>query len=201
MNQSFELCLSARLQWIDVVVCSEIREGEKYVAAARRRAFETLDCLAELEANSCNPVYGERVPPLLVETPELADHYLTALGQERELVEELYAEEEARRQKERLETEVERERLARRAQALTCIEAGRWSELDLPTPEDFLQQLAAGESVDAHGHTFSYDEGDDVIWMDNPYNSPGGFSGTPTLVMCREILTHIGCGGMYGPEP
>lgn len=201
MNQSFELCLSARLQWIDVVVWRSIIGGEKTVAAARLRAFETVACLAELEANRCKPVYGKLLPPLLADTPELADHYLFAFAQERELAEQLNAEEEARWEEERLEAVIEQQRQARRAQALVSMEAGRWDELNLPSPDEFLQQLAAGESVDVEGHTFSYDEADGITWMDNPYGVPGGFSGVPTLEMCTTVLKHIGCGGMYGPEP
>lgn len=201
MNQSFELCLSARLQWIDVVVWQSITGGEETVAAARLSAFEILDWLAELEASRCAPVYGERIPPILADTPELADHYLAAFAQERELFEQLNAEEEARWEEERLEAVIEQQRLARRAQALVSMEAGRWDELNLPSPDEFLQQLAAGESVDVEGHTLSYDEGDGITWMDNPYGVPGGFSGAPTLEMCTRILKHIGCGGMYGPEP
>jgi len=201
MNQSFELCLSARLQWIDVVVWQSITGGEETVAAARLSAFEILDWLAELEASRCAPVYGERIPPILADTPELADHYLAAFAQERELFELLNAEEEARWEEKRLEAVIKQQRLARRAQALVSMEAGRWDELNLPSPDEFLQKLAAGESVDVEGHTFSYDEGDGITWMDNPYGVPGGFSGAPTLEMCTRILKHIGCGGMYGPEP
>jgi hypothetical protein len=201
MNQSFELCLSARLQWIDVVVWHSITGGEKTVAAARLHAFETVAWLAELEANRCKPVYGERIPPLLADTPELADHYLAAFAGERELAEQLNAEEEARWEEERLEAVIEQQHQARRAQALVSMEAGRWDELNLPSPDEFLQQLAAGESVDVEGHSFSYDEGDGITYMDNPYGVLGGFSGAPTLEMCARILKHIGCGGMYGPEP
>lgn len=201
MNESFELCLSARLEWVGAVVWQSFRETTMMAATARQQAFQTLDRLAALEAYRSDPVYGARVPPLLVDTPELANHYHAAFVQIREFVEELIAEEDQRRAQELLEADIEQRCQARLAQDLITMKEGRWDELNLPFPAEFLQRLIAGESVDVEGHTFSFDEADDITWFDNPYAVPGGFSGAPTMELCTRILRHIGGGGMYGPEP
>lgn len=49
MNQSLELCVSAKLLWIDVVLCRSIIGSKKTDFLARLHAFEAVVWLAEIE--------------------------------------------------------------------------------------------------------------------------------------------------------
>lgn len=85
------------------------------------------------------------------------------------------------------------------AGALGCIERGDWAALDLPSPEALSADLFAGKSVCVDGYFLDYEDG--VVWMDNPYGVEGCLGNEPTVALCRQFLTRIARGGMYGPEP
>ncbi|WP_186130678.1 hypothetical protein [Burkholderia gladioli] len=102
-----------------------------------------------------------------------------------------------------IEEESARERAAdeQRAKAKAAIAAGNWAALDLPTPEAFVQSLAAGESAEADGHTFDYIKGEG-LWCTNPYGVDAYFGESiPSIDYARELLTSIASGTIFGDTP
>lgn len=77
MNSSFELALTARLLWIDVICLIGIEGVEEAATAALEAALGAVDDLAECEVFDRSR-YGPNVPSLLQDVPRLAAHYLTA---------------------------------------------------------------------------------------------------------------------------
>ncbi|WP_186195746.1 hypothetical protein [Burkholderia gladioli] len=102
-----------------------------------------------------------------------------------------------------VEEESARERAAdeQRAKTKAAIAAGDWAALDLPTPEAFVQSLAAGELAEADGHTFDYIKGEG-LWCTNPYGVDAYFGESiPSIDYARELLTAIASGTIFGDTP
>jgi hypothetical protein len=74
MNPSFEAALAARLLWIDVRCFEGIRGLENEMEAAVNAAYAAVDQLAVSETWGVQR-YGENVPPLLRDVPQLAERY------------------------------------------------------------------------------------------------------------------------------
>ncbi|MBN3815137.1 hypothetical protein G3N57_00270 [Paraburkholderia sp. Se-20369] len=115
------------------------------------------------------------------------------------------AEEDAFLAEARADAEVKRtqeqDAAERRAVTEAAIAAGDWASLDLPTPDDFVQALAAGKSVDLNGHSFDYisDEG---LWCTNPYGVDAYFGeAIPSITYARELLSAIALGTVFGDSP
>ena len=101
------------------------------------------------------------------------------------------------------ENELAREKAAdeRRANTKAAIEAGDWPALDLPTPDAFVQALAAGKSVDVDGHCFDFVSGEG-LWCTNPYGVDAYFGDAiPSVTYARELLGAIALGTVFGDVP
>ncbi|RXV64143.1 hypothetical protein D1006_40795 [Burkholderia stabilis] len=101
------------------------------------------------------------------------------------------------------EAELPRERVTveRRDATKAAIAAGDWAALDLPTPDAFVQALAAGGSVEVNGHAFSY-VSDEGLWCTNPYGVDAYFGeAIPSITYARELLSAIALGTVFGDTP
>ena len=87
------------------------------------------------------------------------------------------------------------------AKVIAHIKAGEWESLDLPTPQDALNTLLAGEQIEANGHTAQYDVGDDITWLTNAYGIDGILCNKPDLRAVTSFLTDMAKGIEYGPVP
>lgn len=64
----------------------------------------------------------------------------------------------------------------------------------LPTPEEALEKLLAGEAVEANGHTARYDD-DMMTWYTNAYGVDGIIcGGKPTLEVVTRFLDDMAAG-------
>lgn len=93
MNRAFEAALAARWLWTDVRCLESIGGLECEVKSAIQAAFAAVEDLACYETGRVVPRYGANVPPLLLDVPELAEHYkrtyVECLEAEREWIQEL----------------------------------------------------------------------------------------------------------------
>jgi hypothetical protein len=92
MNRAFEAALAARWLWMDVRCLESIGGLESEVEAAVQAAYAAVEQLAAGETFGF-PRYGANVPPLLLDVPQLAEHYKLAyesyLEAEREWIQEM----------------------------------------------------------------------------------------------------------------
>jgi hypothetical protein len=190
MNPAFEQALQARLLWMQVRSYGGLGLHRRAGDFARE-AYCVVERLAMNQARCVVPYahpYGAKSPLLLRDVPRLADLYEQAYRDEaREVEDELYAAAQHHRLQENMR------------HALACIERNDWDALDLPTPEHLSAQLYAGTPMRVDGHFLHYEDG--IVWMDNPYGVEGCLGEEPTLQLCRQFLTRLAKGGMYGPEP
>ncbi len=69
----------------------------------------------------------------------------------------------------------------------------------LPTPEEALKKLLAGEAVEANGHTARYDADDKMTWYTNAYGVDGTIcGGKPTLEVVTRFLDDMAASIDYG---
>lgn len=94
MNRYFEKALAARLLWVNVRAFDGLAGFEHDVAQASKRAFDHVDELAENEAYGRGH-YGENVPLLLQDVPQLAQRYAEVYALTAKELEEWLEEEEA----------------------------------------------------------------------------------------------------------
>lgn len=190
MNPAFEQALEARLLWMQVRSYGSLG-FHRMAGICAERAYMLVEHLAMSQARCplpwANP-YGAVCPPLLSDVPRLADLYVHAWHDEAQLVEEEQEEAAEYQRREQL-----------KAHAMACIERNDWDALDLPTPEYLSAELYAGKPMRVDGHFLHYEDG--IVWMDNPYGVEGCLGEDPTIQLCRQFLTRIAKGGMYGPEP
>ncbi|WLE64113.1 hypothetical protein GIY62_35200 (plasmid) [Burkholderia plantarii] len=140
-------------------------------------------------------------PHLFADVPMLRDSFVDEIDRtqceqaaEQAELEDALAEVQAEMDEQRAEAE-------RREATEAAIAAGAWAALGLPTPEQFLQTLADGESVDVHGHIFDY-VSDEGVWVTNPYGVDGLVSMDPlTVTDARRVLAYLARGSTYGPVP
>lgn len=186
MHPSFEHALKARLMWMQVRAYGRLGFHQQ----AREIAQETYQLVWELALNEAfyPRHYGGTVPPMIADIPRLAALYMKEWHLESRETEAL-----------REEIEASRRRKQAIAHAEDCIERNDWNALCLPTPEVLSEQLYTGEGIRVAGHYLHYDEG--LVWMDNPYGVEGGLGQEPSVKLCRQFLTRVAKGGMYGPEP
>jgi len=90
---------------------------------------------------------------------------------------------------------------ARRARIKSHIDRGEWAALNLPTPQDALAGLLAGEILEAHGHSVEYDRDGSITWYTNAYGVDGVLCEIPTLVAVRTFLTDMANEMDYGLVP
>lgn len=197
MNPAFERSLEARLLWMQVRSYGSLGLHREAGILARK-AYWLVECLGADQARRGSP-YGADCPVLLSDVDRLAFLYVSAWSYETQNIEE-EREEEAEYlewQREKAEEKIKQEQLE--LHAASCIERNDWEALDLPTPEHLSAELYAGKPVRIDGHFLHYEDG--IIWMDNPYGVEGCLGEDPTIQLCRQFLTRIAKGGMYGPEP
>ncbi|MFA0921435.1 hypothetical protein ALP73_01119 [Pseudomonas coronafaciens pv. garcae] len=190
MNPAFEQALKARSLWMQVRSYGSLGFHQMAEESANL-AYCTVEMLAMHQARCELPYarpYGAKCPILLSDVPRLAELYEAAYSAETEIVmgERREAEHQQRQQKKKLH-------------AIACIERNDWEALDLPSPEHLSAELYAGRSMRVDGHFLDYEDG--VVWIDNPYGVEGCLGEEPTIQLCRQFLTRIAKGGMYGPEP
>ncbi|APQ05713.1 hypothetical protein V2K54_09700 [Pseudomonas alliivorans] len=190
MNPAFERALEARLLWMQVR-CYGSLGFHRLAGISARKAYCIVEYLAMDQARCDLPYaspYGSLCPTVLKDVPKLASLYEEAWIYEKRFVEE---EREAADQRLRMEQS--------KTYANTCIERNDWSALDLPSPEHLSAELYAGKPMRVSGHFLDYEDG--IVWMDNPYGVEGCLGEEPTVALCRQFLTRVARGGMYGPEP
>lgn len=73
---------------------------------------------------------------------------------------------------------------------------------DLPTPQEALAILLAGNPLKANGHTIRYDEQDGVTWYTNAYGIDGALCWkAPDLNAVTTFLKDMEEGIDYGLTP
>lgn len=97
MNRFFEKALAARLLWVDVRAFEGMAGFVKEVEKATKGAFDHVDELAENEAYGGGH-YGENVPLLLQDVPQLEQRYAEVYAMTAKELEEWQEEEEAEAQ-------------------------------------------------------------------------------------------------------
>ncbi|MCM2547177.1 hypothetical protein ACVCII_01470 [Burkholderia glumae] len=140
-------------------------------------------------------------PHLFADVPTLRDSFECAIDRtqweqaaEQAELEDALAEVQAEMDAQRAEAE-------RREATEAAIAAGAWAALGLPTPDEFVKTLAAGESVDVHGHIFDY-VSDEGVWVTNPYGMDGLVSmDLLTVTAARRVLADLARGTTYGAVP
>ncbi|BCS46646.1 MULTISPECIES: hypothetical protein [Pseudomonas syringae group genomosp. 2] len=193
MNPAFEQALQARLLWLQVRSYGSLGFHQMARDAAHK-AYWLVEELAMTQARCEIPFatyaypYGAKCPIILSDVPRLADLYEQAWSHEAGVIEE-----------EREEAAEQLRREQSKAYAIKCIERNDWKALDLPSPEHLSEELYAGRPMRVDGHFLDYEDG--IVWMDNPYGVEGCLGEEPTIQLCRQFLTRIAKGGMYGPEP
>lgn len=190
MNPAFEQALKARLLWMQVR-CYGSLGFHRMAGRAARQACWLVEELAMDQARCELPYaspYGSGCPTVLNDIPRLVGVYEQTWSEEKLIVEE-----------ERLVAAEKNREKQSKVYARGCVERNDWEALDLPSPEHLSAELYAGKPVRVSGHFLDYEDG--IVWMDNPYGVEGCLGEEPTLHLCREFLTRIAMGGMYGPEP
>ncbi|MFA0999379.1 MULTISPECIES: hypothetical protein [Pseudomonas syringae group] len=190
MNPAFEQALQARLLWMQVRSYGSLG-FHRMAKIAARKAYWLVDALAKDQARCELPYaapYGAKCPLVLSDVPRLAALYEQSWREEAQIVDEA---------REKAEERLRREQS--KAYAIKCIESNDWKALDLPSPEHLSAELYAGRPMRVGGHFLDYEDG--IVWMDNPYGVEGCLGEEPTIQLCRQFLTRVAKGGMYGPEP
>lgn len=201
MNPAFEKALEARLLWMQVRSYGSLG-FHRQAGIFAQQAYWIVHNLAINQARCeppCVAEYGAQCPTILSDVSRLVDVYKYAWFDELEIIEDELHEATQNLEWQREEA-AERIRQAQLEQhAKSCIERNDWEALDLPTPEHLSAELYAGKPMRVGGHFLDYEDG--IIWMDNPYGVEGCLGEDPTILLCRQFLTRIAKGGMYGPEP
>ncbi|MEE4672806.1 hypothetical protein V2K57_07810 [Pseudomonas alliivorans] len=190
MNTAFERALEARLLWMQVR-CYGSLGFHRLAGISARKAYYIVEDLAMHQARCDLPYaspYGSQSPTVLQDVPKLASLYEEAWIYEKQIVEE-----------ERAATGQHIRMQQSKAYANACIERNDWCALGLPSPEHLSGELYAGKPMRVSGHFLDYEDG--IVWMDNPYGVEGCLGEEPTVALCRQFLTRVARGGMYGPEP
>ncbi|MEE4733669.1 hypothetical protein V2K60_20845 [Pseudomonas alliivorans] len=190
MNSAFEQALKARLLWMQVR-CYGSLGFHRMAGSAARHAYWLVEELAMGQVRCELPytsTYGARCPTVLNDIPRLADLYEQAWSDEARIVEE-----------ERLSSAEQLLEEQSKVYARGCVDRNNWEALDLPSPENLSAELYAGKPARVKGHFLDYEDG--IVWMDNPYGVEGALGEEPTVQLCRQFLTRVAMGGMYGPEP
>lgn len=101
----------------------------------------------------------------------------------------------------RAEAEDQTRQDERTAKISALVAAGDWSNLDLPTPQEAISALLAGDALEANGHSALYDPGPGITWLTNAYGVDSALCGIPTLAVVTRFLEDMAYGRDYGPIP
>ncbi|ALK35153.1 hypothetical protein [Burkholderia plantarii] len=189
---AFARALQARVDYATAMFATD--EGVARQALLRRAREEARDLAWDLVMIDDSDL---SCPHLFADVPALREAFEDSVNWaqlERAELEDALAEVQAELGEQRAEAE-------RREATEAAIAAGAWAALGLPTPEQFLQTLAARESVDVHGHVFDY-VSDEGVWVTNPYGADVLVSMDPlTVTDARRVLAYLARGSTYGPVP
>ncbi|MDN7430784.1 hypothetical protein [Burkholderia sp. AU45388] len=194
---TFERALQARVDYA-MAICTTDEGSEAWDALLKRARYGASDLGRDLVLVGADDL---RCSPLLADVPVLRDAFESAVNWAQ--VDQASAEAELAEALAEAESELAREKAAdeRRAKTKAAIEAGDWPALDLPTPEAFVQALAAGKSVDVDGHWFDF-VSDEGLWCTNPYGVDAYFGDAiPSIAYARELLGAIALGTVFGDVP
>ncbi|RQT22106.1 hypothetical protein [Burkholderia contaminans] len=197
---AFARALQARVDYAMAICTTDERSAERDELLTRAR-YGARDLGRDLVLVGAADL---GCSPLLADVPMLRDAFerevnLTQLEQadEKALLAEVMTGQEGTESV----SASERAAAERRAATKAAIAAGDWTALDLPTPEAFVQALAAGKSVDVNGHSFDF-VGDEGLWCTNPYGVDAYFGDAiPSITYARELLSAIALGTVFGDSP
>jgi hypothetical protein len=72
---------------------------------------------------------------------------------------------------------------------------GDWAAFGFPTPEELIQRLSRGETVEVRGHTLAFEA--DIVWCTNVYGAEGVLGPAPGTGVIKEFLTDMANGVVY----
>lgn len=194
---AFERALQARVDYA-MAICTTDEGSEARNALLKRARYGASDLGRDLVLVGADDL---SCSPLLADVPVLRDAFESAVDWAQ--VDQANAEAELAEALAEAENELAREKAAdeRRANTKAAIEAGDWPALDLPTPDAFVQALAAGKSVDVDEHCFDFVSGEG-LWCTNPYGVDAYFGDAiPSVTYARELLGAIALGTVFGDVP
>jgi hypothetical protein len=201
MNQAFAQALEARLTWMQVRSYGSLG-FHRQAGLLATKTYRIVRRLAIQQARSVrhdSSPHGPACPALISDVPRLAEIYEYAWSDEHELIEDELNHEAQYLEWQREQAEEKAQAEQRRVFAQSCIERNDWEALKLPTPEHLSFELYAGKAMEVKQHSLLYEQS--VVWMTNPYAVDGILGNHPTVAICREFLTTIAEGGIYGPKP
>jgi hypothetical protein len=201
MNQAFALALEARLTWMQVRSYGSLG-FHRQAGLLATKTYRIVRRLAIQQARSVphdSSLHGPACPALISDVPRLAEIYEYAWSDEHELIDDELNQEAQYLEWQREQALEKAQAEERRVFAQSCIERNDWDALKLPSPEHLSSELYAGKTMEVDQHSLVYEH--DIVWMTNPYGVDGILGNHPTVELCREFLTTIGEGEMYGPEP
>lgn len=194
---AFERALQARVDYA-MAICTTDEGSEARNVLLKRARYGASDLGRDLVLAGADDL---GCSPLLADVPALRDAFESAVDWAQ--VDQANAEAELSEALAEAENELEREKVAdeRRAKTKAAIEAGDWTALDLPTPDAFVQALAAGKSVDVDGHSFDF-VSDEGLWCTNRYGLDAYFGNViPSITYARELLGALALGTVFGDVP
>ncbi|WP_175914474.1 hypothetical protein [Burkholderia metallica] len=194
---AFARALQARVDYA-MAICTTDEGSEARDALLKRARTGASDLGRDLVLVDAD---DPGCPLLLADVPMLCDAFEGAVDWAQ--VDQAHAEAELAQALAEAESELAQEKAADEGRAKTkaAIEAGDWAALDLPTPQAFVQALAAGKSVDVSGHAFDF-VSDEGLWCTNPYGVDAYFGDAiPSITYARELLGAIALGTVFGDVP
>ena len=191
IGDPFSLALAARCQWALATCLHPHLTGDEEDAPRYRAAMKSAERLAR-EAAEAFP--HAPCSKLLIDVPMLQDAFENHAAL---VLEELRARTE--RHERDIKREYEREEERRRVNAL--IESGDWKALGLPTPDELVAKLLAGEPDEICDHFVVYEKELDVVWFTNPYGVDGALCSQPNVATMTSFLIDMARGVEYGPIP
>ncbi|HGO6075292.1 TPA: hypothetical protein ACK3Q6_004484 [Burkholderia cepacia] len=187
MDDLFSMALEARCRWAlagayDPEITGDERDWWK--------STDLSEEAVQLATEAGQDYPDEPCPHLLADEPPLCEAFAKGAALARQAEAEMI---------ERGERDAARERKRQRVEGLLAAED--WDALGLPTPDELIEILRAGESTTVGGHFVVYDQDLDTVWYTSPYGIDGVVSSPFLVDDIKAFLIDMARGVEYGPIP